>query len=44
MTQTKSDLGYTTIRISKKAHRKLAEKAIRERRTLHAQFDIILGV
>lgn len=39
-----NELGYTNIRVSKRAHRELTRRAIADRRSIGAQLDIILGV
>jgi len=40
----RAESGYKQIRISKKAHRELLMRAMKERRTVVAQLDVILGV
>lgn len=37
-------LGYVNVRISKKAHRRIAALAVREQRTFVVTLDRILGV
>lgn len=38
------EIGYTTIRISKKAYNELVRRAIAEKRTLVAQLDMTFEV
>lgn len=40
----KSDLGYATIRVSKKAYEELVSRALKEERTIIATLNRILGV
>lgn len=38
------ELGYTTIRITKRAHRELIRRALADKRSIVAQLDVILGI
>jgi hypothetical protein len=39
-----ADAGYINIRITKKAYRELARRAVADRRTIIAQLDVLLGI
>lgn len=42
--RSNSEMGYVSVRISKKAHKELVLRAVTEKRTLVAQLDSMLGV